>query len=102
MVTDAFQAGLAALEARAETGEVLVIMRAETLWGRMPPRLVADALTLDDFAVRHVLDRLPVSLTNSRRLRASHWSSHECAEHAALGARIPPCMCARAPESRRS
>lgn len=59
MVTDAFQTGLAGLEARAETGEVLAIMCAETLWWRCHRRLIADALTLDGFAVRHLLDRPP-------------------------------------------
>ena len=59
MVTDAFQTGLAALEARAETGEVLVIMCAETLWWRCHRRLIADELTLNGFAVRHLLDRPP-------------------------------------------
>ena len=59
MLTDAFQTGVAALQARADTGEVLAIMCAETLWWRCHRRLIADALTLDGFEVRHLLDQPP-------------------------------------------
>ena len=59
MTTDAFRTGLAALEARAKTGEVLVIMCAETLWWRCHRRLIADALTLHGIEVRHLLDTAP-------------------------------------------
>lgn len=59
MVTDAFRTGLAALEARVKTGEALAIMCAETLWWRCHRRLIADALTLDGFEVRHLLDKPP-------------------------------------------
>ncbi len=59
MVTDAFRTGLAALQARIETGEVLAIMCAETLWWRCHRRLIADALTLNGLEVRHLLDRPP-------------------------------------------
>ena len=59
MVTEAFQTALAALQARVETGGVLAIMCAETLWWRCHRRLIADALTLNRFEVRHLLDRPP-------------------------------------------
>lgn len=59
MATDAFRTGLAALEARVNTGEVLAIMCAETLWWRCHRRLIADALTLNGIEVRHLLDRAP-------------------------------------------
>lgn len=59
MTTAAFQTGLAALEARARTGEAVAIMCAETLWWRCHRRLIADALTLDGVEVRHLLDRPP-------------------------------------------
>ena len=59
MRTDAFQIGSAALQARAETGEVLAIMCAETLWWRCHRRLIADALTLNGLEVRHLLDGPP-------------------------------------------
>jgi uncharacterized protein (DUF488 family) len=59
MVTDAFRTGLAALEARIRTGEVMAIMCAETLWWRCHRRLIADALTLDGFEVRHLMDHPP-------------------------------------------
>jgi uncharacterized protein (DUF488 family) len=59
MATDAFRTGLAALEARVTLGEVLAIMCAETLWWRCHRRLIADALTLDGFEVRHLVDAPP-------------------------------------------
>ena len=57
--TEAFGTGLAALEARARAGESLAIMCAETRWWRCHRRLIADALTFDGFAVRHLIDRPP-------------------------------------------
>jgi uncharacterized protein (DUF488 family) len=62
MTTAAFQTALAAVEARARTGEALAIMCAETLWWRCHRRLIADTLVLDGFEVRHLLDRPPGSL----------------------------------------
>jgi hypothetical protein len=72
MATEAFQTAMAALQARIETGEVLAIMCAETLWWRRHPRLIADALTLDGFEVRHLCRRAarrtaPPLGCNSRR-----------------------------------
>ncbi len=57
MHTDAFRTALAALEARADGGEVLALMCAETLWWRCHRRLIADALTMDGYPVRHLIDR---------------------------------------------
>ncbi len=62
MATDAFRAALEALEARVEGGGVVAIMCAETLWWRCHRRLIADALVLDGFAVRHLVDRPPGGL----------------------------------------
>lgn len=59
MGTPAFQAALAALEARARSGETLAIMCAETLWWRCHRRLIADALVRDGLAVEHLIDRVP-------------------------------------------
>jgi uncharacterized protein (DUF488 family) len=59
MATPAFRGALAALEERACAGEALAIMCAETVWWRCHRRLIADALTLDGFAVEHLIDRAP-------------------------------------------
>lgn len=62
MRTDAFGTALAALEERADSGEVLALMCAETLWWRCHRRLIADALTIDGYAVRDLIDRPPGEL----------------------------------------
>lgn len=54
-----FRGALAELEERASAGEALAIMCAETVWWRCHRRLIADALTLDGFAVEHLIDRVP-------------------------------------------
>lgn len=54
-----FRSALAELEKRASAGEALAIMCAETVWWHCHRRLIADALTLDGFAVEHVIDRVP-------------------------------------------
>lgn len=59
MSTPEFQSALAELEERASAGEGLAIMCAETVWWRCHRRLIADALTLDGFAVEHLIDRVP-------------------------------------------
>ena len=59
MLTDDFRTALSTLEGRAEAGEALAVMCAETLWWRCHRRLIADALVFDAFAVRHLLDRPP-------------------------------------------
>jgi uncharacterized protein (DUF488 family) len=59
MSTPVFRGALAELEARASAGEALAVMCAETVWWRCHRRLIADALTLDGFAVEHLIDRVP-------------------------------------------
>jgi uncharacterized protein (DUF488 family) len=59
MRSDAFRTALAALEARARAGEALAIMCAETRWWRCHRRLIADALVIDGFAVRDLIDQPP-------------------------------------------
>jgi len=59
MSTPVFRGALAELEARASAGETLAVMCAETVWWRCHRRLIADALTLDGFAVEHLIDRVP-------------------------------------------
>jgi uncharacterized protein (DUF488 family) len=59
MQSHVFRAALAGLEARARSGEALAIMCAETRWWRCHRRLIADALVLDGFAVRDLIDRPP-------------------------------------------
>jgi uncharacterized protein (DUF488 family) len=54
-----FRAALAALEERAQRGERLALMCAETVWWRCHRRLIADALVADGFAVEHLMDRSP-------------------------------------------
>lgn len=54
-----FRAALASLEQRANAGDALAIMCAETVWWRCHRRLIADALTLDGFEVEHLIDRVP-------------------------------------------
>jgi uncharacterized protein (DUF488 family) len=59
MRSDAFLTALAALESRAQAGDALAIMCAETRWWRCHRRLIADALVFDGFAVRDLIDRPP-------------------------------------------
>jgi uncharacterized protein (DUF488 family) len=59
MRSDAFRAALIALEARAQAGEAIAVMCAETRWWRCHRRLIADALVLDGFTVRHLIDKPP-------------------------------------------
>jgi uncharacterized protein (DUF488 family) len=59
METDDFRATLVDLEARAEAGEDMAVMCAETLWWRCHRRLIADALVAGGFIVRHLIDRPP-------------------------------------------
>jgi|GEM_PF-752165 uncharacterized protein (DUF488 family) len=59
MSTPVFRGALAELETRASAGEALAVMCAETVWWRCHRRLIADALTLDGFAVEHLIDRVP-------------------------------------------
>lgn len=59
MTTDAFASALEALERRANAGDRIALMCAETLWWRCHRRLIADALVLDGVEVRHLLDRSP-------------------------------------------
>ncbi len=59
MASPAFRDALAELERRARAGEALAVMCAETVWWRCHRRLIADALVLDDFAVEHLIDRVP-------------------------------------------
>ena len=59
MATPEFRTALDDLEERAEAGESMAIMCAETVWWRCHRRLIADALTLDGFAVEHLIDRVP-------------------------------------------
>jgi len=54
-----FRTALAAIEADAATGRRLALMCAETLWWRCHRRLIADALVLDGFEVRHLIDHIP-------------------------------------------
>ncbi len=62
MRTEAFRAALTALEGRAESGEIVALMCAETVWWRCHRRLIADALTIDGYPVRHLIDRPPGAL----------------------------------------
>jgi uncharacterized protein (DUF488 family) len=59
MASTDFTRALAQLEARADAGEALAIMCAETVWWRCHRRLIADAFTVDGFAVEHIIDRVP-------------------------------------------
>ena len=59
MATPEFRSALAELEERASVGEALAIMCAETVWWRCHRRLIADALTLDGFAVEHLINGVP-------------------------------------------
>jgi uncharacterized protein (DUF488 family) len=59
MLSDTFQAAVVALEARAQAGEAIAVMCAETRWWRCHRRLIADALVLDGFTVRHLIDKPP-------------------------------------------
>lgn len=77
MNTDEFRAGLGDLEARAQAGDNLAMMCAETLWWRCHRRLIADALVADGFAVRHLIDRPPGVI---HRISAAFTATLETAE----------------------
>ena len=59
MATREFRDALATLEDRAQSGEALAIMCAETVWWRCHRRLIADALVGGGFVVEHLIDRVP-------------------------------------------
>lgn len=59
MGSAAFRSALDELERRANAGESLAIMCAETVWWRCHRRLIADALTEDGLTVQHLIDRVP-------------------------------------------
>lgn len=59
MATPEFRSAIASLEQRADAGEALAIMCAETVWWRCHRRLIADALVHDGFEVEHLIDRVP-------------------------------------------
>jgi uncharacterized protein (DUF488 family) len=56
MDTPAFRGAVRALVVRAEAGEALAVMCAETLWWRCHRSLVADALVCRGVEVVHLLD----------------------------------------------
>jgi uncharacterized protein (DUF488 family) len=55
MRTDTFQSALTDLASRAEAGQDMAIMCAETLWWRCHRRLIADALVGRGVVVRHLI-----------------------------------------------
>ncbi|MHB1845133.1 MAG: DUF488 domain-containing protein [Deltaproteobacteria bacterium] len=55
MDTPLFQEGLSRLEAMVREGPPLAFMCSETVWWRCHRRLIADALTVDGFAVVHLM-----------------------------------------------
>ena len=57
-----FRTALVVLEAETAAGRRLALMCAETLWWRCHRRLIADALMLDGFEVRHLIDHVPGQL----------------------------------------
>lgn len=59
MQSEVFRSALTDLEVEIAAGEHVVLMCAETLWWRCHRRLIADALVLDGFPVRHLIDRPP-------------------------------------------
>jgi uncharacterized protein (DUF488 family) len=59
MLSDVFRTALMALEARAQAGESLALMCAETRWWRCHRRLIADALVFEGFAVRDLIEKPP-------------------------------------------
>jgi uncharacterized protein (DUF488 family) len=59
MASADFKRALAELEGRARAGETLALMCAEVVWWRCHRRLIADALTVDEFEVEHIIDRVP-------------------------------------------
>lgn len=59
MTQPEFKAALAQLERRADAGEAIALMCAETLWWRCHRRLIADALVHDGFEVRHLMFAAP-------------------------------------------
>lgn len=69
MRTPPFRSALDAIEARADGGESLAIMCAETVWWRCHRRLIADALVGDGLAVEHIIDRVPGRPHRLRQLR---------------------------------
>jgi uncharacterized protein (DUF488 family) len=54
-----FRAALARLERRADAGEAIAIMCAETLWWRCHRRLIADELVADGYRVVDLIDAPP-------------------------------------------
>jgi|SRR5687768_7116502 len=59
MTQTKFKAALAEVERRADTGEAIALMCAETLWWQCHRRLIADRLVHDGFAVRHLMFSAP-------------------------------------------
>ena len=59
MTQPQFRAALAELERRADAGERIAIMCAETLWWQCHRRLIANALVHDGFQVRHLINAAP-------------------------------------------
>lgn len=55
MDTPEFQSALAELEERADAGERVAVMCAETLWWRCHRRLIADALVVHGYDVVHLM-----------------------------------------------
>lgn len=77
MDTDDFRAALVDLEARAEAGDDMAIMCAETLWWRCHRRLIADALVAGGFVVRHLIDQ-PSGVLH--RISAAYTATLGCAD----------------------
>jgi len=57
-----FRAALLRLEERADRGEAIAIMCAETLWWRCHRRLIANELVRDGFRVLHLIEAPPGKL----------------------------------------
>jgi uncharacterized protein (DUF488 family) len=57
-----FRTALAVLETETAAGRRQALMCAETLWWRCHRRLIADALVLEGFDVRHLIDHVPGQL----------------------------------------
>jgi uncharacterized protein (DUF488 family) len=62
-----FRAALSRLEERADGGEAIVLMCAETLWWKCHRRLISDELVRDGFRVVHLIDSTPGVLHPSPR-----------------------------------
>lgn len=73
-----FRTALAALEGEIRSGAHVAIMCAETLWWSCHRRLIADALAIDGFEVRHLVDRAP----------GDHHLVHPCLRRGPAGALI--------------